>query len=155
MRNIATCAALGIALLAAPMAGAKPDHGNKGKGNHGEAGERESSPPGHDGYGGGGFSAAQRSSYADWYHDTYRSDCPPGLAKKHNGCMPPGQAKKRYAIGAPLPHGVVLGPVPPALAIVIGVPPPGYRYGILDGDVVKLAIGTALVVDAIEGLAGR
>ena len=23
-------------------------------------------------------------------------DCPPGLAKKHNGCMPPGQAKKLY-----------------------------------------------------------
>lgn len=22
--------------------------------------------------------------------------CPPGLAKKHNGCMPPGQAKKYY-----------------------------------------------------------
>jgi hypothetical protein len=22
--------------------------------------------------------------------------CPPGLAKKHNGCMPPGQAKKFY-----------------------------------------------------------
>jgi hypothetical protein len=22
--------------------------------------------------------------------------CPPGLAKKHNGCMPPGQAKKLY-----------------------------------------------------------
>ncbi|MBL4896864.1 MAG: hypothetical protein JKY75_08385 [Erythrobacter sp.] len=22
--------------------------------------------------------------------------CPPGLAKKYNGCMPPGQAKKRY-----------------------------------------------------------
>jgi hypothetical protein len=21
-------------------------------------------------------------------------DCPPGLAKKDNGCMPPGQAKK-------------------------------------------------------------
>lgn len=25
--------------------------------------------------------------------------CPPGLAKKHNGCMPPGQAKKSYDIG--------------------------------------------------------
>jgi hypothetical protein len=23
-------------------------------------------------------------------------DCPPGLAKKHNGCQPPGQAKKLY-----------------------------------------------------------
>ena len=25
--------------------------------------------------------------------------CPPGLAKKHNGCMPPGQATKSYDIG--------------------------------------------------------
>lgn len=25
--------------------------------------------------------------------------CPPGLAKKHNGCMPPGQAKKAYRQG--------------------------------------------------------
>jgi len=25
-----------------------------------------------------------------------RGGCPPGLAKKHNGCMPPGQAKKLY-----------------------------------------------------------
>ncbi len=29
--------------------------------------------------------------------------CPPGLAKKHNGCLPPGQAKKRFAIGERLP----------------------------------------------------
>ncbi|MEQ7873379.1 hypothetical protein ABDK56_05170 [Sphingomonas sp. ASV193] len=25
--------------------------------------------------------------------------CPPGLAKKNNGCLPPGQAKKRYNVG--------------------------------------------------------
>ena len=25
--------------------------------------------------------------------------CPPGLAKKHNGCLPPGQAKKLYRTG--------------------------------------------------------
>ena len=25
--------------------------------------------------------------------------CPPGLAKKHNGCMPPGQAKKLFRTG--------------------------------------------------------
>ena len=33
--------------------------------------------------------------------------CPPGLAKKHNGCMPPGQAKKLYRIGQrfPLSYG--------------------------------------------------
>jgi hypothetical protein len=30
--------------------------------------------------------------------------CPPGLAKKHNGCLPPGQAKKIYSRGEFL-HG--------------------------------------------------
>ncbi len=25
--------------------------------------------------------------------------CPPGLAKKHNGCMPPGQARKMFRTG--------------------------------------------------------
>jgi hypothetical protein len=99
------------------------------------------------------FSSGQRSSYVDWYHDHYGGACPPGLAKKHNGCMPPGQAKKRYTVGYPLPHGIECDPLPSALAILLGAPPVGYRYGILDGDVVKLAIGTALVVDAIEGLA--
>ena len=30
--------------------------------------------------------------------------CPPGLAKKHNGCMPPGQAKKLYRTGQRFPR---------------------------------------------------
>ncbi len=29
--------------------------------------------------------------------------CPPGLAKKGNGCLPPGQAKKRFGVGERLP----------------------------------------------------
>lgn len=28
-------------------------------------------------------------------------DCPPGLAKKNNGCLPPGQVRKRLALGQP------------------------------------------------------
>jgi len=28
-----------------------------------------------------------------------RGSCPPGLAKKGNGCMPPGQAKKMFNVG--------------------------------------------------------
>src|ERR1044072_4797176 len=31
--------------------------------------------------------------------------CPPGLAKKHNGCLPPGQAKKLYNVGQRFPSG--------------------------------------------------
>lgn len=29
--------------------------------------------------------------------------CPPGLAKKNNGCLPPGQAKKLYNVGQRFP----------------------------------------------------
>jgi len=32
----------------------------------------------------------------DYAYGHYDEGCPPGLAKKHNGCMPPGQAKKLY-----------------------------------------------------------
>jgi Ni/Co efflux regulator RcnB len=81
-----------------------------------------------------------------------RGHCPPGLAKKHNGCLPPGQAKKRYRVGRPVPHGVAVEEVPAELRIRIGAPPEGYRYAIVDGDLVKLAVGTMLVVDAINGL---
>jgi len=31
--------------------------------------------------------------------------CPPGLAKKGNGCLPPGQAKKLYNVGQRFPIG--------------------------------------------------
>jgi hypothetical protein len=34
----------------------------------------------------------------------------------------------------------------------IGKPPEGYLYVTLDGDLLKLAVGTLLVVDAIDGL---
>jgi hypothetical protein len=30
--------------------------------------------------------------------------CPPGLAKKNNGCLPPGQAKKLYGVGQRFPQ---------------------------------------------------
>jgi hypothetical protein len=33
------------------------------------------------------------------YAQGYGANCPPGLAKKNNGCMPPGQAKKLYRVG--------------------------------------------------------
>ena len=32
--------------------------------------------------------------YGGYGADSYRNDCPPGLAKKNNGCLPPGQAKQ-------------------------------------------------------------
>lgn len=82
-----------------------------------------------------------------------RSFCPPGLAKKNNGCMPPGQAKK-YTIGSRLSDDVVLSDLPPELRKILGQPPHGYRYGQVDHDVLLITEGTRIVMDAI-GLATR
>jgi hypothetical protein len=99
------------------------------------------------------FSATQRDAARSYFVKEHgRGNCPPGLAKKHNGCLPPGQAKKRYVVGHSLPQGLVVEEVPVELSVRIGPAPPGYRYGILDGDLLKLAVGTTLVVDAIEGM---
>jgi hypothetical protein len=100
-----------------------------------------------------GFSVEQRHAVEGYFVEKHgRGNCPPGLAKKNNGCLPPGQAKKRYMVGQPLAREIVFVEPPPELVVRIGAPPPGYRYVLLDGDLVKLAVGTTLVIDAIQGL---
>ena len=97
------------------------------------------------------FSDPHREAARSYFVTQYgRGNCPPGLAKKNNGCLPPGQAKKRYVVGQPLPAGIVIAALPAELSVKLGPAPTGYRYGILDGDLVKLAVGTMLVVDAID-----
>lgn len=76
-----------------------------------------------------------------------RKSCPPGLAKKHNGCLPPGQAKK-YRIGRTLPKGVVLESVPPEILLRLH-PPFGHSYAVIDGDVVLIAEATKKIIDAV------
>jgi hypothetical protein len=99
------------------------------------------------------FTSDERERARGFFVETYgRGKCPPGLAKKGAGCVPPGHARRRYAVGRPLPGGVVVQPLPAELSVRIGAAPTGYRYGIVDGDLVKLVVGTMLVVDAIEGL---
>lgn len=91
---------------------------------------------------------AARSYYGEQFH---RGHCPPGLAKKHNGCMPPGQAKK-WMLGRPLPSTVIYYDVPAAVVIQLGYPPAGHRYVRVASDILLIAVGTGMVVDAIEDL---
>jgi hypothetical protein len=99
------------------------------------------------------FTVTQRETAQAYFVGKHgRGGCPPGLAKKGNGCLPPGQAKKRYSVGHAVPKGVAVEPVPAELSIRIGAPPAGYVYAVVDGDLVKLAVGTMLVVDAIDAL---
>lgn len=95
------------------------------------------------------FPGEARTVVRDYYE---ARGCPPGLAKKRNGCLPPGQAKKRWAVGRPLPRDVIFHDLPDELVVKIGLPPEGYKYVRAAADILLIAVGTGLVVDAIEDL---
>lgn len=98
------------------------------------------------------FNDNQRSVVRDYYADRYRAGkCPPGLAKKGNGCMPPGQAKK-WTVGRPLPRDVVYYDLPSSVVVSLGVPPSGHKYVRVAADILLIAVGTGMVIDAIADL---
>lgn len=98
------------------------------------------------------FDDHQRTAVREYYAGSFRHGrCPPGLAKKHNGCMPPGQARK-WRLGRPLPRDVIYYDLPPQVVVSLGVPPAGHKYVRVAGDILMIAIGTGMVVDAINDL---
>ena len=155
--------ALIAASLAIPIAYAdKPEWAGRGKGNSGEAHEKGKGK-GH-GNRGRGDDDEHRRHRGDFFNDQHRGAvheyygaafssgrCPPGLAKKNNGCMPPGQAKK-WRMGRPLPREVVHYQVPQDLIVRLGPPPPGHRYVRVGGDILLMTTTNAIIVDAIQNL---
>jgi Ni/Co efflux regulator RcnB len=93
-----------------------------------------------------------RRYYTEHYAGEGRS-CPPGLAKKNNGCMPPGQARK-WAVGQPLPRDVVVYEVPRPILVQLPPAPVGYRYSRVGGDIVLVRIQTNLIVDIMVNVFG-
>ncbi|OGS92131.1 MAG: hypothetical protein A2Z95_00485 [Gallionellales bacterium GWA2_60_18] len=98
------------------------------------------------------FNDNQRTVIRDYFGKQSRAGrCPPGLAKKNNGCLPPGQAKK-WAVGQVLPRDVIIYDLPSRLTVQLGIPPAGHRYVRVAADILLIAVGTSMVVDAIEDL---
>lgn len=130
------------------------DHGGHGKGKKG--GKPDRYEEGHGGDVniniGAYFGGPQRQAVHDYYGPDVRAGhCPPGLAKKNNGCLPPGQARK-WAMGQPLT--VAYYPVPATLIARLGPPPAGHKYVRVASDILLIAVGTSMVVDAIQDLGG-
>ena len=78
-----------------------------------------------------------------------RGHCPPGLAKK--GCIPPGQAKK-WRRGYPLAQGVIFHDLSPRMVRRLGRPPAGHQFVRVAQDILLIAVGTGMVVDAVYDL---
>lgn len=138
-------------LFAAPALADPPPGAGHGKGD--EQGD------GH-GHGGPGkrsgvrFDDHHRVVVREYYTERFHAGfCPPGLAKKNNGCLPPGQARK-WAVGYPLPRDVVYYDLPPPLIVRLGPPPANSRYVRVGADILLIAVGTGMVLDAIQDLGG-
>ena len=81
--------------------------------------------------------------------------CPPGLAKKNNGCLPPGQAKKLYNIGQRWPgnYGYAwnYNQIPYDMRTRYGFQP-GYNYYYGDGYVYRVDPATMLVSQVVSAI---
>ncbi len=118
--------------------------GREGRGGHRDRDE--------DRHGDHYFTEQHRVVIREYYAEQYREKrCPPGLAKKNNGCLPPGQAKKWF-VGRPIPRDVIYYEVPQPVVIRLGPPPSGQRYVRVASDILLIAIGSGIVLDAINDL---
>ena len=173
--NGAWALALAGMLVAGMAAADKPSRndGDQGKRNgHSEqSGKKSANKPGNEGGGhrdddkrSSGDNRHERIKTGEYFGDRHRTvtyeyygtqfrqgHCPPGLAKKNNGCMPPGQVRK-WSIGRQLPRDVIFYDVPQALVIQLDRPSAGYRYVRVATDILLIAIGTGMVVDAIQDI---
>ena len=101
------------------------------------------------------FNDQQRTLVREYYVQNYANGkkCPPGLAKKNNGCIPPGQARN-WVVGQPVPRGVTVYAVPQPVILQLPPAPYGYRYARIGGDIVLVQQQNNLIVDIIQGLFG-
>ena len=81
--------------------------------------------------------------------------CPPGLAKKNNGCLPPGQAKKLYNIGQRWPMGYGqtwnYNQIPYDMRTRYGFDPrSNYYYG--DGYVYRVDPATMMISQVVSAI---
>ena len=169
--RLATTLGLALALAAVPAL-AQPPHGQGGQG--GQERGRGGGPPhargdqgppqqqhgqgrgqGQQGQGPGRnapsrIADADRSVIQGYFGQQFaQGNCPPGLAKKNNGCQPPGQARQ-WAVGQRLPAGLGY-PLPPELLRRLA-PPAGHTYMRVGTDILMIATGTGMVVSGLANL---
>ena len=85
-----------LAAGAASLAFAAPAMANPGKNKGSHAKHSQTVSKAHGKHAKRGNMIHQGHANADWWGNR---NCPPGLDKKDNGCLPPGIAKKRYDVG--------------------------------------------------------
>ncbi len=77
--------------------------------------------------------------------------CPLGLILKSGRCESP-MANRSWKIGQALPSSLTPKPLPARLVELLKMPPPGYSYIQVDGDILLIADDSKTVVDSVLDL---
>ncbi|MBU0971639.1 MAG: RcnB family protein [Proteobacteria bacterium] len=121
------------------------DHRDSDHGNAYEKNKNSSQKGGH-------FTEQKQMFIHEYYSGQFRKGhCPPGLAKKGNRCIPPGHAKK-WSKGRRLPRDIIFYELPSTILVQLGPPPPRHRFVRVAQDILLIAVGTGMVVDAFEDI---
>jgi len=84
----------------------------------------------------------------------FAGSCPPGLAKKSNGCLPPGQANKQFRLGERIPLAYYPSYNLPAEYRDWYYDTPEYSYRYDDGNIYRVDNQTSLISALIPLLGG-
>jgi Ni/Co efflux regulator RcnB len=96
-----------------------------------------------------------RDTVRTYYRNEYVAGrCPPGLAKKENGCLPPGQANRSWVVGQSLPPEIVYYPMPREIYTQLSPPPYGYEYVRVDDNVMLISTATRLIAGLLGNMRG-
>ncbi|MFZ4763166.1 MAG: hypothetical protein ACOYK8_10155 [Alphaproteobacteria bacterium] len=83
----------------------------------------------------------------EYARQRYYRHCPHGLVETYHGCMAPAYYHRNYVIGRPLEAR--WEPLPRDLLYQLSPTPVGYRYVMVDRDVLLIAEGSKKVIDAM------
>ncbi|MDO7597958.1 MAG: hypothetical protein MUQ51_09930 [Pseudomonadota bacterium] len=149
-----TALILGIsALMTGPAFGKNSDNQGDHDKQHSSHQHEESSSHQHDDDSRIYFND-DRTQYIKRYYSESKhhgKNCPPGLAKKHNGCKPPGHEKK-WRKGERLSQDVIYYDLPHSLIVELGHVPAGQKIVRVGTDILLISIGTGMVLDALQDL---
>jgi hypothetical protein len=97
-----------------------------------------------------GFTPSMKEAIRAYYKG---KGCAPDVPAPAAGCIPRRDPAKapRYSVGKPLPAAIEAAPLPKALARAM-VAPEGYRFALVDGDVLLLAKDNRRVADTYPAI---
>lgn len=96
------------------------------------------------------FEDRHRSLVHNYFQREYRGKrCPPGLVRRGQHCV---SGPRLWSRGRVLPRTVIYYDVPAPLLYELPPPPHGQRYVRVAGDILLIAVGTGLVIDAIQDI---